>query len=84
MEERKKCLILIEPKGILVYKKYVGQSVEGFTVSFDWLGTGLPGSQPFEIINPLDSQTIDSGNTVPEPATLLLFALGTIFLRKKS
>ena len=61
----------------------LGQSVDGFSVSFDWLGTGLPGSQPFEIINPLDSQPIDFGNTMPEPTTILLFALGGLMLRRK-
>ena len=58
-----------------------GLSVEGFSVSFDWLGTGQPSYQPFEIINPSDSQTIDSGNTVPEPTMILLFGLGSMFLK---
>ena len=60
----------------------LGQSVEGFSVSFDWLGMDLPGSQPFEIVNPLDSQPIDSGNTVPEPTTILFFAIGGLILRR--
>ena len=52
-------------------------------VSFDWFGTGLPSSQPFEIINPLDSQPIDSGNTVPEPTTICLFGIGALALLRK-
>lgn len=61
----------------------LGQSVEGFSVSFDWLGTGLPGSQQFEIINPVDSQMITTGITIPEPATVLIFGFGTLLLKKK-
>jgi hypothetical protein len=59
----------------------VGQNVYGFAVSFDWLGTGTPGPQFYEIIDPVDFHTIDSGFTIPEPATLLLFGLGCIFLK---
>lgn len=61
-----------------------GQTVTGFSVTFDWLGGQgtLPGPQQFEIINPSDSQTIDSGQTIPEPTTLLLFALSGLLLRK--
>lgn len=61
----------------------VGESVTGFSVSFDWLGTGSPGSQFYEIINPTTFETIGSGYTVPEPATLLLFGLGGLALLKK-
>jgi hypothetical protein len=61
----------------------VGQNISGFTVSFDWLGTGTPGSQFYEIIDPIDFHTIDSGFTVPEPATLLLFGFGGMILRKR-
>jgi len=59
------------------------ETLNGFSVSFDWLGTGNPGPQFFEIINPLTFETIDSGFTIPipEPATLLLFGLGGIFFR---
>ena len=61
----------------------VGQHVSGFAVSFDWLGTGRPCSQFYEIIDPADFHTVDSGYTVPEPATLLLFGFGGMILRKR-
>lgn len=67
-----------------------GGSLGGFSVRFDFLGTGTPGSQPFEIIDPFSFSLIDSGTTilfvsappgpVPEPGTLALFALGLIAL----
>jgi hypothetical protein len=50
----------------------VGQAVQGFSVAFDWLGSGTPGRQAFEILNPATYQPIFSGITSPEPATLLL------------
>lgn len=57
-----------------------GESVGGFSVSFDWLGTGVPDSQFYEIVNPTDFTGIDSGYTVPEPATCLLLFLGTTYI----
>lgn len=62
----------------------VGQTVGGFSVTFDSFGTGTPGPQFFEIINPTTFETIDSGYTVPEPATVLLFGFGVLVLRRKS
>lgn len=58
-----------------------GSKMSGFSVSFAWLGTGTPGSQSFDIVNPLDYTTLDSGQTipaapVPEPSTLLLTGAG--------
>ena len=50
-----------------------------FTVTFLWLGSGRPGSQPFVIYEPGFS-TIESGLTVPEPATGLLLSLGFVAL----
>ncbi len=61
-----------------------GETVSGFAVSFGWLGVGEPGSQFYEIIDPIDFHTIESGYTVPEPATLLVFGLGGMILRKRT
>lgn len=58
-----------------------GQSVKGFSVSFDWLGMGKPSSQLYEIINPETFETIESGNTIPEPAMFLYILSGSAFLR---
>jgi hypothetical protein len=70
---------LAQSQGILPTEK-----LSGFSVSFDWIGTGTPGSQFFEIINPVSFETIDSGFTVPEPATLLLVGLGCMFARRRT
>jgi hypothetical protein len=58
----------------------IGENVYGFAVSFDWLGTGIPGPQFYEIIDPIDFHTIESGWT-PEPATIVLLGLGGLFCR---
>lgn len=61
-----------------------GSAMGGFSVSFDWLGSGTPGSQNFEIIDPLTFDVLDSGvttsasSTVPEPGTLMLLGSGVI------
>lgn len=58
-------------------------TASGFSVSFDWLGEGTPGSQYYEIVNPDTFETIDSGQTVPEPGMLLLLGLGAVISRRK-
>jgi hypothetical protein len=58
----------------------IGQSISGFAVSFDWLGTDEPGSQFYEIIDPETFETIYSGWTVPEPGTLTMLGLGVLAL----
>ena len=69
-----------------------GQSVNGFTVSFNWLGDGTPMSQYFQIIDPDTFETIADGytiteaiSTVPLPGALILsiIGIGTVKLRKK-
>jgi hypothetical protein len=60
-----------------------GQSISGFLVRFDWLGAGAPGSQSYQIVNPVTFETIESGSTVPEPATLSILGLGSLVLAKR-
>ena len=55
----------------------------GFAVSVDWLGQGVPASQFYEIVDPSDGHTLDSGYTVPEPATWLLLFFFFPILRRK-
>ncbi len=47
----------------------LGGAVSGFAVQFDWLGSGTPGTQPFDITDAVTFQPIYSGTTLPEPAT---------------
>jgi hypothetical protein len=86
--------IVIQPEPVLKDDGYfdvlaldagigVGQTVSGFTVSFDWFGAGDPGPQFYEIIDPATYQTIDSGYTIPEPATIFLIGIGSLALRVK-
>ncbi len=59
-----------------------GDTASGFSVSFDWLGSDIPGSQSFEIVDPSNFNVIDSGSTtananpIPEPGTLMLLCSG--------
>lgn len=67
-----------------------GDSVGLFSVQFDFLGTGGPGSQFFEIVSANDFSVLDSGYTslyeppgtsaVPVPAAIWLFGSGLIGL----
>lgn len=75
----------------------VGASLGKFLVEFEWLGSGTPGSQPFEIYDLDDAdpvnqpwQLVATGQTrlgeggpvgVPEPAALALFGLGFLMMR---
>jgi opacity protein-like surface antigen len=61
-----------------------GESVSGFSVSFNWLGVGSPGAQSYEIINPIDYTTIDSGVTVPEPSIFVLTGLGVLNIMRRN
>lgn len=62
------------------------KTLSGFSVQFDYLGSGIPGSQRFEIIDPLSFSVLDSGQTIaasqpiPEPSTFFLFGFGLIGL----
>jgi hypothetical protein len=60
-----------------------GTSVSGFSVDFIWIGTGVPGGQPFEIYDPVNFALLESGNTlnaVPAPAALWLLVSGSAAL----
>jgi len=61
----------------------IGETVNDFSVSFNWLGINEPGSQFYEIIDPVTFGTIDSGWTVPEPATSLLLIAGCFGVFRK-
>jgi hypothetical protein len=55
----------------------LGETLSGFSVRFDFLGTGIPGAQFFEILNPFSLRVIEVGQTVrrtavSEPSALAL------------
>ncbi len=62
-----------------------GGSLGGFSVRADFLGVGMPGAQPFDIVDPFTFALLDSGVTarstivaVPEPASIGLMTLGLL------
>lgn len=60
-----------------------GTTLSGFSATFNWLGTGTPGPQVFNIVDPNTFQTLDAGSTVsavPLPSALMLFACGILGL----
>lgn len=59
-----------------------GETLAGFTVQFDYLGAGVPGSQYFEIFDATDFSVLDSGMTtvVPIPAAVWLLGSGIFSL----
>ena len=62
----------------------VGGSLGVFSVQFDYLLGGTPGSQAFDIVDPFTFDVLDSGQTaltaVPVPATIWLLLSGLIGL----
>lgn len=65
----------------------LGETLSGFSVRFDFLGTGIPGAQFFEILNPFSLRVIEIGQTVrrtavaePGMLALLLAALAAYAL----
>lgn len=70
-----------------------GGTLAGFSVLFDFLGSDAPGSQRFEVVNPISFDVLDAGFTqpqvtsVPEPSPLALLSLGllgVLFARRLS
>jgi hypothetical protein len=61
-----------------------GDFLDGFNITFDWLGGNASMSQYFEIIDPNTWSIIDSGQTtiattaVPEPSSMMLLAFGVM------
>lgn len=59
-----------------------GSTVSGFSVQFTWLGSGVPGAQPFQIFDPGTFALLESGTSAPAPlsvptaSTLSLALLG--------
>ncbi len=68
----------------------LGETLSGFSVSFDWLGAGTPGSQFFEVVDPFTFDFLADGSTtlaeaVPAPVGpgLLLIGLVGCWVSKK-
>lgn len=62
----------------------IGETFGGFSVQFDWLGSGTPLSQQYEIINTDTFVAIESGMTVPEPSSIALLIGSIVLLMRKS
>jgi hypothetical protein len=73
----------------------INASLTGFSVRFNYLASGTPGAQPFEIINPSTFLTLYSGTTslagssgsgtgtsVDAPATFALLAVSLVALAR--
>jgi hypothetical protein len=66
-----------------------GATLSGFSVIFDYLGAGTPGSQSFDIVNPNTFAVLESGattsstspSTVPIPPAFWLFVSGLLLIR---
>jgi hypothetical protein len=61
----------------------LGETLSGFSVRFDFLGSGIPGAQFFEILNPYSLRVIEVGQTigrtaVTEPGVLALLLAALI------
>lgn len=58
--------------------------LSGFSIAFRYLGTGAPGSQFFELLDPFGTDVLGTGftrplqATVPEPGTAVLLAMGLL------
>ncbi|AXY02912.1 PEP-CTERM sorting domain-containing protein [Vibrio alfacsensis] len=59
-----------------------GSSLDGFAITFDWIGGNSSMSQLFEVVDPNTWAVLDSGNTIivttsiPEPSSIILLLLG--------
>jgi hypothetical protein len=68
-----------------------GALLSGFSIVFDFLGVGTPGSQAYDIVDPLTFAVISTGQTslttsttpVSEPETLVVVLLGAILLSRR-
>ena len=59
-------------------------TVSGFAVQFNWLGQGVPGSQPFEIQDPVSFAVLQSGATAPEPAAVWMLGIGLGYVARRA
>lgn len=59
-----------------------GASLGGFSVNFTFLAQGVPGAQPFQIVDPFDGNAVlQTGMTIaaiPEPQALALLLAGIL------